>query len=655
MKKTKLISYISILILLCMMSSMFMTSCNSGGTVNDLQANRKALTITLYTIVEDSTTPEALALVEKELSAITQSKYTTKLVLIGLKKSEYEAEITRLFQAYDADQEKQKEEASIEASKAKASKEQARKDKAAGITQAPTKKPTEPPKTTELYTERIEYPKVAKDQLDIFLINSSDMFYQLASGKFAYVPKEGATPSYECRLVGMDDELNTKAKVLKEYLHPSVLTAGQFGDKTVAIATNKMIGAATYIAINKRLADAFNAYVEKFNADAEEFNKTAEKNDMIDKMAKLDFAKVKEYQHLTEYLAWVKANEPGVALIEGPFVPLKNFDLLFPDMPDFPIVASAGKTPVYTPEQPPTEPPTKAPTAPPTDDDGNLITADPNITTTIPPTTNKPKPTPAQTVLSPDKITLTNKFSSAAYNTIVNLNNEFRSKGLFETAAIPADKERAAFIVKGTLEDKMRWEATDLYGYEYIMYGNPIASKSNLQSSMYAISVSSKITTMRCMEIITLLNTSKQFKNIFQYGKEKVHFIYNDNGEIERISEDYMINMDYTGNHFIADLMAGENPNKWQIAQQHNLTVVNSPFLKFYLDLTKLTPADEEAIPVLNELGKKFNQELMSGIVPWEYADIDTYIEEFIIPALEDAGSADLVKTLKEQTNPPTD
>ena len=113
--------------------------------------------------------------------------------------------------------------------------------------------------------------------------------------------------------------------------------------------------------------------------------------------------------------------------------------------------------------------------------------------------------------------------------------------------------------------------------------------------------------------------------------------------------------MDYTGNHFVADLMAGENPNKWQIAQQHNLSVVNSVFLKFYLDLSKLTPADEEAIPAINDLSKKFNDILINGNIPAEYADLDMYLDEYVSPEFEAAGLPELVKALKEQTNPPTD
>ena len=660
--------------------------CQSGFSIEDaeLLGNRKALTITLYTLVEDSTTEDDIKIVGEELSKITESLYTTKLILVGLKKDAYEAKIAELFVAYDKTVAKQKEDESIQKSLDKASKEQAKKDKAAGLTQAPTKRPTEPPKTTELYTERVIYPEVAKDQLDIFLITSPGMFYGLATGNFAFSPIEGFLTTPECRLTGMDDELNTKAKVLKEYLFPSVMMAGQFGDKTLAIPTNKAIGTASYIAVNRRLVDEYNAVVEEHNKLAEEHNKaiddaakaaaedTGETGEVaaepapaveeavkMEKMAKLDLNKVKEYQHLTAYLEWVKEMYPGeVALMEGPFLALKNYDPLFPEMPDFALVANAPKVPVYTPVQPATE--TAAATTPesPATEKENDETIDPDAPTTITPTTTRNNPAPPSPVLAIPKPSISNKYYSAG--AVLNnaaLNQEYREKGLFETAPIPADKERAAFIFQGTLEDMVtkRDREKDENGeniYEYIMYGNPMATKENLQSSMYAISVSSKIPTMRCMEIITLLNTNKKFKNTFQYGKEGEHFIYNDNGEIEVISDGYKINMDYTGNHFIADLEKGSNHNKWQLAQEHNINVINSVFLQLYIDLTKLPPADQDAIPVINELSQQVNQVLLSGSYLDEYPDLDSYVE-YISVLFEEAGDMQLLKAIKEQTNPP--
>ncbi|MCL1858645.1 MAG: hypothetical protein FWF92_05370 [Oscillospiraceae bacterium] len=658
MKKTKLISHICIFMVFCMLSSMFLASCNSGGSIEDLPQNRKAVTLNIHFLVEDSTTPEAIAAVQKELNYITESRYTTRLNLIGLKRSEYEAEIARLFEAYDEEQERLAEEKAVQASLDKASKEQARKDKAAGLTQAPTKRATEPPATTELdiygTDGRIKWPDAKNDQLDIFLITSSDMYYELAKDE---------------RLEGMDDDLTTKAKVLKEYIHPSIMMAGQFGDKTLAIPTNKIIGTATYIAVNKRLVEEYNIYAEKYNLDIKEINADPDldEEDQLTPLSKLDLTKLKEYSHLTDYLEWAKEVHPDVARIEGPFVSLKNYEPVFPDMPDFALVSSlgavgAGRPLVYTPQQEPTEAPTKAPTEPPTDDNGELLTEDPDTIppTTIPVTTYKPQPIPAVTNLAPANISLANKYTHTAYVNIISLNQEYTEKGLFETSPVPAGKERAAFILTGTLEDMLANQAAekDANGepiYEYILYANPIATKEDLQDGMYAISVSSQIPTARCMEIITLLNTNKQFKNTFQYGILGTHYFYNDNGRIEYINNDYMINMNYTGNRFIADLMEGDNPNKWEIAKEHNLSVVNSVFLTFYLDKTKLTPVAEEVIPEIDALSQKIKQIYSNWRLPDGYEDIDDYVAGYVTPEFDAAGWSDLLAEIKAQTNPPTD
>lgn len=617
MKKTKLISF---LMVVCMLSVMVMASCESGMGIADLQ-NRKPVTLVVYYQVNDSTTPEALALVETAINEITQLKLTTKIKLVGLKPSEYEAGIDSLFEAYDVEQEKLAEIAASIKESEKESKEQAKRDKAAGITAAATRRPTDPPETTlfDYYNEggRIKWDEPKKDQIDIFLITSSEMFEKLAR---------------EERLQGLDDELSTKAKVLKEFIHQSIMLAGKFGDKTLAIPTNKAIGKATYIAVNKRLAEKY----------------------------ELDLEKVKEYQHLTEYLELVKENEPDIAMLEGPFELIKNYESVFPDMPDFAVASAAGKTLVYTPEQEPTEAPTRGPTEPPepeTDENGDPIPTEAQEEetteeeTTIPGTTAKPKPIPAQMVLEPDKINISNMYTAAAYATLAALNQEYREKGLFETSPVPDGKERAAFIFTGTLEEKYALEATDEYEYEYIMYMNPRAEKHDLQTGMYGVSISSP-NVMRAMEIITLLNTNKQFKNLLQFGILGTHYIYNDNGEIEIISNEYSVDLNHTGNQFIRDLMVGENPNKWSIAMEQNLLITNSVFLNFYLDKSKLTPASLEAVPAINSFSQEVKQALLTGNIPSEYESIDMYLSDYVGPKFTDMGTAELITEIKAQTNP---
>jgi hypothetical protein len=649
-KKTKL-SFFCVFMVVCMVASAFLTSsCQSGETVENLQANRRPITITLLTIVEDSTTPEALTEVERALNEISEARFTTRIRLIGLKKSEYEAEIERRFEVYDAEQERIREETSIEASLMRASRDRARQERAAGITQPPTRRPTDPPRTTELYTERIQWPEITANQMDIFLITSSDMFFDLIG---------------DSRLEAMDDELNTKAKVLREYLHPSVMAAGQYNDRTFAIPTNKAIGTATYIAVNKNLVEEYNLAVAAMTAAAAALpapDPDDEDAEPARVWSRVNLERTLEYQHLTDYLEWVKENKSGIALIEGPFVPLKNYEPLFPTMPYFPAVSNlpsvgASRPLVYTPEQEPTEPPTPRPTEPPTDEDGQLVTEDP-ASTTIPGTTARPRNIPAATVMEPASISMQNMYAHSAFATIANLNQEFREKGLFASSPVDPDTERAAYIFRGTLEDMLMHQARDLangFEYEYVLYGHPIASRADLQNAMYGISVSSRAPVMRTMEIITMLNTNKRFKNIFQYGVLGTHYFYNDEGRIERINNDYVISMDYTGNHFIADLFDGDHPNKWEIAKQHNLNVVNSVFLNFYFDPSRFTADAEESIPAINELGQRFYNMLINGNIPAEYEDIDEFIADHVAPAFDDAGWALLNTEIRAQTNPPTD
>lgn len=612
MKKRKLISF---LMVLCMLAVTVLASCESGAGVDDI-THRKAATLVMAYIVEDSTTPEAIAAVQAALSHITENLFTTRIKLMALKKSEYEAAIERSFAAYDAEIGRQLELESIRKSSERASRDQAKLDRDAGIPTVRTQKPTEPPRTTALYTERIVWPETTTDQIDIFLTISPEMFVNLVT---------------ENRLAPLNDELGTKAKILKEYIHPSILAVGEYNGSMYAIPTNKAIGQATYLAINKRLAEQY----------------------------ELDLTKVRDWRDLTAWLEAVKANEPSVAMVEGgPLYPL-TFEPMFPEFENFPVQATAGKSLVYTPEQPPTEPRTQAPTEPPTDEAGNLIPTEEPTETTIPPTTLPPKSTPAVTNNTPDTVAVSNIYTGSVWTAYAQLNDEWRAKGLF-TSNVAAGSERAVYQFTGTLEDKITQEAADLadgYEYEYLMMVNPRATREELQKAMFAVSVATANVT-RAMEVVTLLNTNPEFKNIFTYGVDGEHFIYNDHKQIERLNNDYMVNTDYTGNHFIADLLDGENPAKWEIAKEHNLNVVNSVFLKFYFDQTKLSAESLASLDAINKVGQEVRQAYLNGL-PARPADYegeawnwDAYIFDVVTPAFEAAGTPALVTNIREQTSP---
>lgn len=642
MKKSKMMKKLCLFISVAMLFSLTLTSCGTSGASVDDVVRRTPITLSIY--VPGDISPEASAEVNKALNDITQQKLTTKIEVIYVPMSNYIATIENLFAKYDEAMALKLEQESIAASIAKASKEKAKDDRAKGITEPPTKKPTDPPKTTEFYQEKIVYDALKENQLDIFLIPSAEMFESLVR---------------ESRLLSMDEELTTKAKILYEYIHPSVMLAGKYGESTYAIPTNRVIGETTYMAINKRLLEEYNAYAADYNAQIEAGTLEG------DPKAVVDLTKVKEFDALTDYLRYVKANAPNVALVEGLISSDKSYEPLFPEYPNFVLAANAGKSSVYTASYMPvpTEPKT---TEPPTDENGNLLPTETEAPT-IPKETVKPQPVPAVINNTPDSVNVSDRFKAATMSAISKLNQLFRDEGLFASGAVSADAERAAFLRTGTLEDYYGWIETDQYEYEYITYQAPRATKQQLQSSMFGIFADCS-SVARAMEVITLLNTNTTFKNTFQYGVQGTHYIVNDNQRIERLNDDYMMDMNHTGNNFIAGLMEGDNPDKWEIAKEHNLQVINSVFLNFYLDRSKLP---EATISALNTISEKYYNEFVTGqfTIPNDlalpegveldvstlttYSDrLDVYVQYVMLPEFEAAGLAEFLTLVKEQTSP---
>ncbi len=91
------------------------------------------------------------------------------------------------------------------------------------------------------------------------------------------------------------------------------------------------------------------------------------------------------------------------------------------------------------------------------------------------------------------------------------------------------------------------------YGAEYytVPFAEPMINVSDLFSSMYAISATTADTN-RCLDIISLLNTNAEFRNIFQYGVEGVHYDMDEDTDTVTItSDDYNMNTLYTGNSYL--------------------------------------------------------------------------------------------------------
>ena len=255
------------LLLLVMVCGVVLTSCNNSTDIIEVEDPRRALTITLYCITDEETTPEAIKKVENAINQITKRRYLTQIVLRFYKESEYDGVIDNLVADIALEEKQKKDDESSSAAAAKESRRRAAIDKLISLDKAEvtTRKlivwSTDPPEDggdesdeetyeTEqnIFGEDVEkYPTPTDTQLDIFLICGTKNLNK-------YVTEEPYATDDESFLVSMDEMLGLTSKSIKQYVSDTVLLAGKVGNSQYAIPTNKRIaGNSTYLVLDRQL------------------------------------------------------------------------------------------------------------------------------------------------------------------------------------------------------------------------------------------------------------------------------------------------------------------------------------------------------------------------------------------------------------------
>ncbi len=142
------------------------------------------------------------------------------------------------------------------------------------------------------------------------------------------------------------------------------------------------------------------------------------------------------------------------------------------------------------------------------------------------------------------------------------------------------------YSVKADWTDSARGVYTDENGEQYyaVVVEYPQADESDIYGNMFAVTSFSDYLT-ESMKVITELNTTKGLKNILQYGVEGVHYVV-EKGSLRRLNNDYMMNMDVTGNCFLAYPEEGKPTNYWENVRNQNGEALIDPLLGF--DLTEM-------------------------------------------------------------------
>lgn len=122
----------------------------------------------------------------------------------------------------------------------------------------------------------------------------------------------------------------------------------------------------------------------------------------------------------------------------------------------------------------------------------------------------------------------------------------------------PGDDTADSFMTirDGSYYDIPKWEEE---GYAVVVYKSPEYTTENSLKTFYGISANSK-NADRAMEILRMMTTDSQMKNLLQYGIEGTDYSLNENGTVDKLRDDYTMDFYGTGNTFIGYVPEGEDP-----------------------------------------------------------------------------------------------
>jgi len=259
-----------LLLCLCMvLPVMLMASCSEEKDDDEIELNFqntgiKPITLVMYTIAGEGTTEESIARTQDALNAISETRYSTHIILRALPEDEYYDAIDEKIVAIEERMAADQAELDARTAAAKAAK-------AAGVTTILETESETMPETVETTIGEYGIPETVfpddtGEQIDIFLINNRE--------KYDEYFERGV-------LVQLDDELSGNSKILKDYIHPAFLTAAKRFGKTYAIPNNHMVGEFEYVVINRELFD-------KYYFDIDDIEGTGTLNDFVLSVAQND-------------------------------------------------------------------------------------------------------------------------------------------------------------------------------------------------------------------------------------------------------------------------------------------------------------------------------------------------------------------------------
>lgn len=194
-------------------------------------------------------------------------------------------------------------------------------------------------------------------------------------------------------------------------------------------------------------------------------------------------------------------------------------------------------------------------------------------------------------------------FHDGAYRNQVTAIKRLEYAGYINEEIAPFSERTAVTFVRGGYdiysENAYDAEKNPDGKYYVKMLESPRADVDDVFEHMFSVNMLED-NVARSMEIITYINTNEEIRNILQYGVEDENYYIDDNGVLHRYNDSYMMDVNKTGNIFMAHPEEGCPANYWENGVKQNADAMIVP--TYGMDFGYDQVMDSEAITRLQNL-----------------------------------------------------